>query len=285
MTKPTNEAKDEGAAAPRPVHFTETPEFIAAVAKASEAATSAAKAAMHAEMTPLIEALRQSKGEPAVADDSLSFARQMALAIAELTDADQGRKRTPPAELALRARARADMDAAIAKVRRKAEDYMATTGGKDPGADAPLYLAIGKSYLDEQLIIPFEVDPATKKPYPVSFVWMGVPNEAMRPVNEPAKEIYAFFRRSIGDEASEAPSPPGPGWITAGGLVIQGIHGMPVSMGQHRAAPDPESMLSGLYQRGPGEFDPRRDRINILGTAAEPARQTGGEGNAPRKGI
>lgn len=277
VKKPETEAE---AAAPA-LHFTQTPEFLAAVEAGSAATIAAAKASMLAEVAPLMAAMKHAQGAGAVDGDIMSNMRQLAMAIAEISDQDQGRKRTPPAELAARAKARAEMDAAILKHRGKGESYMAMTGTKDAGPDAPLYMAIGKSYLDEMLIQPFEVDPATKKPYPVTFVWFGVPNEAMRPANDAAKEVFGFFKRSIGDDPSDAPAPPGPGWISAGGLVIQGMHGTPIS----RRAPDPESYATDLHIRGPGQFDPRRDRINILGTVAEPARHIAADGQAPRKGI
>jgi hypothetical protein len=257
----------------RDVPVTDTPEFQEALARA--------KAELHAEFGPIIDAVKQSRGDPAIVGDDRSFAREMALAIAEIADGDQGRKRTPPAELAKRAAARAKMDAAISTARRAVADYKATTGEKhNPGPNAPLYLATGKSHLDETLISTFEVDPATKKPYPVSFNWLAAPNEAMRPLNEAAKEIYKYFMESIGGQ-SELVAPQAQAWISAGGLVIQGIHGTPVN----RQAPDPEQLASDFYIRGPGEFDPRRDRINVLGTIAEPARQMAMGAPEPRKGV
>lgn len=267
------------AAAPA-VHFTQTPEFIAAVAAASAETVAAAKASMLAEIAPLVNAIKQTQGAGAVDGDMMSNMRQLAMAIAEISDQDQGRKRTSPAEMAIRAKARADMDAAILKHRRLDERYKTTTGTTEPYPDAPLYMLLGKVYLGEQLFQPFEVDMATKKPYAVSIVWLGVPNEAMRPANDAAKEVYGFFKRSIGDEPSDAPAPPGAAWISAGGQVLQGMHGVPVTAQRDRPLPDPD-----LHIRGPGVFDPRRDRINILGTVAEPARHIAADGQAPRKGI
>ncbi len=275
------EAKPKVASPQRaPTPITQTPEFIEAIARA--------KADIHAEIAPLIDALRQSKGEGQVEGDQMSFARQMAMAIAEIADGDQGRKRTPPEELAKRARARAQMDEAIARARRKADEYRAATGqARDPGPDAPEYLALGKSYLDETLVEPFEVDAATKRPYPVKFVWFSAPNEAMAPLNETAHEIFTHFKVSIGEKGPLPLSPSGyqesekgQAWITAGGLVMMGMNGVPVSMQEHRGAPDPVALAANMFQRGPGQFDPRRDRINILGTVAEPARHV--STNEPR---
>ena len=275
--RPRKEAPPETvapAAEPARSPVTESPEFIEALARV--------KAEMHAEFEPLIAAFRQSRGEAAVEGDNMSFARQMAMAIAEIADQDVNKpKRVPPEEMAKRARARSQMDEAIAVARRKAEDYKTTTGQKrDPGPDAPLYLATGKSCLDDRLVEPFEVDLATKKPYPVTFIWMGAPNEAMRPVNEAAKEIFGFFTESIGGK-TEIVAAQAQSWISAGGLVIQGIHGTPVN----RVAPNPEELAGDLYQRGPGQFDPRRSELNILGTIAEPARHVSMGGSEPRKGI
>ncbi len=268
----------------KPLHFSETPEFKEAVAKASAEAAAAAKAEMHAEIAPLLDALKQSQGAPAVDNDQMSMFRQMAMAIAEISDQDQGRQRVPPAELATRARGRADMEAAMLKHQRIAEEYKATTGDELPSADAPTYLMIGKAYLGDELHNPFKVDEVTKKPYPVSVVWMGPPSDAMRPLNDAAKEIFGYFKISIGElmskEAKDAPVTPTQGWVSAGGAVILGMNGAPVSMRDKRALPSIET----AYERGPGVFDPRRDRINILGTVAEPARQTGAP-DAPRRGV
>jgi hypothetical protein len=261
-----------------PVPVTETPEFVEAVANA--------KAELHAEFSKVIDAVKRAAGEPAVEGDTMSMFRQMAQSFAEIVDQDQNRpKRIPAEELAKRAHARSQMSAAIASARRKAEDYKATTGEKDnPGPDAPLYLAIGKSHLSESLIEPFEIDLATKKPYPVTFYWLDVPNEAMKPINAAAKEIYDFFVTSIGGK-TEIVSPQAQSWIGSGGLVMAGMAGVPVSMQKHRMPENIEAFATDLYQRGPGEFDPRRNSINILGTNAEPARHVAAGGPEPRKGI
>lgn len=272
--------------------ITETQEFRDAVAAASAEAIARAKAEIHAEVEPLIAALRQSKGEGAVEGDIQSMFRQMAMSFAEIADQDQGRKRVPPEELAKRARARSQMEEAIIRARHKVEAYMAATGQTmDPGPDAPTYLATGKSYLGERIIQPFEVDEATKKPYPVRFTWTDAPNEAMAPLNEAAHEIFGFFKTSIGEKGPLPLSPSGykeyekgEAWVSAGGLVMMGLNGIPVSMQQHRKAPDPIELAGNLFQHGPGQFDPRRDRINILGTVAEPARHVAA-GEAPRKGV
>lgn len=60
------EAKPKVASPQRaPTPITQTPEFIEAIARA--------KADIHAEIAPLIDALRQSKGEGQVEGDQMSF--------------------------------------------------------------------------------------------------------------------------------------------------------------------------------------------------------------------
>jgi len=226
--------------------------------------------AVQAALKPVMEALAETKGQP-VAGDTNSILSGLALAIAEINDQDSGRpKRLSPAEMARRAHARAQMEESIAEERRKAAEYKKRTKqDKDPGPDAPHYLAVGKLFLAEQVIQPFEVDSATKKPHGVSFRWLGAPNEAMRPINDAAKRIYDLFIESIGGPGKSVVSATQP-WISAGGLVIDGIGGIPT----HRAAPDPLE-LAGDLTLGPGQYDPRRDNINVLGTVAPPARHTG----------
>jgi len=224
--------------------------------------------AVQAALKPVMDALAETKGQP-VAGDTNSILSNLALAIAEINDRDSGRpKRLSPAELARRAHARAQMEEAIAEAHHKALAYKKETKqDRDPGPDAPHYQAIGKLYLGE-LVQPFEVDSATKKPHGVSFRWIGVPNEAMRPLNDAAKRIYDLFIESIGGPGTSVVSATQP-WISAGGLVIDGIGGIPT----HRAAPDPVEL--GNLTLGPGQYDPRRDSINVLGTIAAPARHTG----------
>jgi len=255
------------------VPLTETPEFKEAVAQV--------RAQVHAEFTALTDAFKQARGEPAVDGDVQSMFRQMAMAIAEISDQDQGRKRIPPDELAKRAKARSLMDEAIARARRKVAEYRAETGDRKAfGPDAPNYLFVGKCYLGEELVEPFNVNPATKKPYPVIRTWVDVPNEAMRPVNDSAKEIFRYFTESIGGQ-TEVVVRQNQVWLSAGGNVVMGEHGVPV----RREAPDPLALADEFQNHlGPGQFDPRRDKINVLGTISEPARHVA-MGVEPRKGI
>ena len=154
----------------------ETPAFEAAVAAAVDARMDAFFA--------------QMKDRPAAPEgDAQSLFRQMALAIAEISDQGTNRKRVAPEVLAARAAAHERMVAAIMEAKRAHERE---------GAERPKYRAIGKMYLNERFIEPFVVDPATKRPKPVEFRWSGVPNEVMRPINGPAEKIYKHFLSSIG---------------------------------------------------------------------------------------
>lgn len=257
------------------VPVTETPEFIAALASV--------KAEMAAEFAKIIGAAKEATGQ-GQDGDGMAQMRELAMAIAEITDQNEGRpKRVPPAEMARRASARANMEKAIAAARSKAakfrKAYKDETGRDttDTGPDAPLYLALGKIYIGENLIEPFQVDAATKKPFPVTFKYLDTPNESMRPLNDAAKEIHGYFVESIGGQ-TEIVAPMHQAWISAGGLVVQGAHGIPVSMAEHRSPLPGELDLNVL---GPGQFDPRRDRLQVLGTIMEPARHVSTEPHGP----
>lgn len=258
------------------VPVTETPEFAAAV--------QAVKAEVTAEFGKLLAQVKESVGHPQ-ADDSMTQMRELALAIAEITDQNEGRpKRVSPAEMARRAGARAKMEALIAEEQAKAIAFRKARKeetGKDTNEvheGAPLYLALGKQFIGDTLHEPFAVDPVSKRPMPVTFNFLGIPNEPMRPMNDAAKAIFKEFMISIGG-STEIVAPRHQAWISAGGMVVSSAFGVPVSMATHRT-PDAEDV--GLDVFGPGQFDPRRDRIQVLGSIAEPARHVSTEPGGPR---
>lgn len=256
-TTPTETKQTGGAAAPvekaqppRPADFIGTPEFAEAVS-----------AAVSAQMAPVMEKLAAMNMSPVPGDEGAqSLFRQMALAIAEISDQGTNRKRVAPEVLAARAAAHDRMVKAILAAKGEHE--------RDPKVQRPLYRAIGKMYLNERFIEPFVMDPATKKAKSVEFYWSGVPNEVMRPVNPVAEEIFGHFLESIGSVARE--KSPTPVWVTAGGLVIKGEgpqRRSPMSEGRSPVFDDLEIV---------DEFnasDPTKQNINVLGTIAAPARQ------------
>lgn len=242
--------------------LTQSPEFVAAVAAATQAAVDKA-------MAPIMENLAKIGAAPAAPGgaeyDAKTLFSQMALAIAEISDQGTNRKRVAPEILAQRARSHALMIEAIIEAKRAHDEDR---------EERPLYRAIGKMYLNERFIEPFTLDPATKKPVPVELYWSGVPNEVMRPLNSAAERIYAHFRDSIGSvnkvqEQTET-------WISAGGLVIKGEGPARRSVGgmdeAGRPAPSLPSFDDDLSIAG-GQSDPTKPFINVLGSVAPSARQ------------
>jgi hypothetical protein len=236
---------------------TETPEFQAAVAKAVEETM--------AKFTAKLGAARAEAGTSDVpGDKDQDFVRQLAMAIAEISDQGTHRKRVAPEILARRAEAREKMGALIMEARANGEK--------------PEYRLINETYLNERFLKPFIVDQSTKRPVPQEIVWTGVPNERMRPLNDVAKGIFAAFMESIGGQTDLTPNADRrPLWVTAGGLVVKG------------SPPAKRFAVSGLGDPLPdhtGEAagfsddlsvktanDPTAEFVHVLGTVAAPARQ------------
>jgi hypothetical protein len=220
-----------------------------------EAAVSAAVEAKFAEMMKSL-APEQRPSLPAGDGDTQTLFRQMALAIAEISDQGTNRKRVAPDVLAARAAAHERMVAAILEAKRAHEEH---------GEERPKYSLTGKTYLNERFLEPWVLDPATKKSRQREIRWSGVPNEAMRPLNAAAREIYTHFLASIGSVAKEEAVKPV--WMTAGGLVIEG------EGPQRRQVSAPG--LGGFSEDldDLNASDPTKPFINVLGTVAAPARQ------------
>ena len=229
--------------------LTETSEFKIAV-----------KAAVDDAMGPILAALAQLKGQEqpqeATAPADTMF-RQLALAIAEISDQGTNRKRVAPEILAARARAHERMVDAILSAKRAHEQ---------DDAPRPLYRAIAKMYLNERFIEPWIMDPSTKRPKPVEFYWSGPPNPAMRPLNEPATEIFRHYSDSLGSLAVEKEVTAS--WVTAGGLVIKG-EGPASLKGRHSGQkPVFDDDLAVVDNN-----DPESPFISVLGTVQPPARR------------
>ena len=248
------------------IDVTQSPAFAAAV---DAKAAILAQAAVDKAMAPILERLAALPNAPA-ADLSgdvgaQSLFRQMALAIAEISDQGTNRKRVAPEILAQRARSHSFMIEAILEAKRAHEEE---------GVERPFYRAIGKMYLNERFIEPFTVDAATKKPVPIEFYWSGVPNEVMRPLNSAAEEIFRHFRDSIGsvDKVQEQTAM----WISAGGLVIKGEGPARRAVGSFdesgHPAPSLPSFEDDLSFTG-GQNDPTKPFVNVLGSVAPAARQ------------
>ena len=226
--------------------MTETAEFKAAVQAAVAAAL------------PDILAQIKASGSAAAEGSDEGFARGLAMAIAQLSDQGTGRKRVAPEVIAARDAARKRMVTLIAEARARGE--------------VPRYHLVNMVYLDEMKVQPVWIDPITKRQKPTEIEWPGVPNEAMRPINEVAKAIFAAFKESIGSTAPEDLVADLPKSMTANGLVVKtgGASVRPIAVNVDGESQKPHGQGLRLPQRHEGNAS--FEDIRVLGTVAPPAR-------------
>lgn len=127
----------------------------------------------------------------------------------------------------------------------------------------PVYRVLAKVFLAETLVDPQYQDPGTKEMKDQEINWNKVPNQAMDPLNDEAKEIFKQFLLSISSVPRDITKDPAP-WVMTAGQLLRG---------------KPGTMRAPTVGQG-DSFDPRRidaagkptrKTINILGTTAEPA--------------
>lgn len=248
-------------AAPSPgVPFTETPEFKAAVAAAVAVAVPEVAARAVAELA--------KHGAPVGAGidpDATGLMEKLALAIAEISDQGTKRKRVAPEILAARARAAEKAEALILECRTMIKQADETGDRAMKAAWSPEYKVIAKIYFNERFIEPWRRDQATKQAVPNEIVWTGMPNEALRPINDIAKRIFALFKESIGSSDKIASIDSRPVWLTARGLVVKGDAPARMQVAGNAGFAD------GLEVKLPN--DPTAPEVHVLGTIAPPARQ------------
>jgi hypothetical protein len=167
------------------VDIADTPEFKAAV----EAVKQEVLAAVARQVVA---------AAPAPAGDSLQITMEkLALTIGDLTNQNSGQKLVSPEVLADRRKADRDMreriERAVAEVESGDEDAM------------PRYRLVSKIQAPllngDELIEPMRRG-ADNLVVPTELNWPLPPNLAMLPLNGPAKEIFALFKESIGNQAS-----------------------------------------------------------------------------------
>lgn len=198
----------------------------------------------------LLAGIAQGAGASAGGDSGLM--ERLALAIAEISDQGTNRKRVAPEILAARAKAHERAVALVLEARKNGEQ--------------PEYRLVSKVYLNEQLIEPFQPGP-DRRPIPTVIVWTGMPNEAMRPLNEVAIAIYKEFKASIGS-SERVNGDTRPFSMTPGGLVVK------TSNVAHRREvgplpPDPFDQDLTVKTA----HDPTAPFVHVLGTIAPPAKQ------------
>lgn len=231
----------------------ETPEFRDALEQAKQELKA-----------DILGQLQQARGEvrphPMAGDGN--FAEALALAIAGLTNQGVGhRPVVAPEVISARNLARQRMQQLIIEAR--AEGRVAT------------YQLRNKVLLGNRVIEPMWIDAAhVTRPTEIDFG--GVPNEAMIPLNDTAKEIHAAFMASIGSVSKEVPDQVSEVLgITAGGVVVR--NGAVNAAASRRAVATPgagyEENADEVTVHHAGE--PGRTKpVNILGTIHAPARQT-----------
>lgn len=128
----------------------------------------------------------------------------------------------------------------------------------------PVYSLRDKVYLNERLVEPQYQDPHTKRMMWQEIEWPNVPNEAMVPVNDTAREIYAAFKRSIANTISNENRRSS--FVRMGSLVLRGMTSEPAQTG-HAQTHDPRIKLQ------PVDYDAP---LNVLGTVAKPASPVAG---------
>lgn len=213
--------------------------------------------------------------------DVKGLIRMMAMGIAEVGDQGSGRKRVPPAVLAERRGAKERMTASIEKFSSIVLAAQAREDRRVVELNYPHYRVVGKMYLGDRLLEPYTVDPVTKLPRSNAVFWLGAPNPNLVPLNAPAHEIHRHFCDWVGlthEGRKEKPL-----WISAGGLVIAGesapAHRLAIPEGGGGPAMQPEfgdALMGRREKKGFNSDDITKPRINVLGTIATPATQSGG---------
>lgn len=266
MTEPTETKKRPGrkSRAEQEAAMTQSPAFKAAV-----------QAALQDALVPLMAQLQAARANAGTEgnDGDRSLMRELALSLAELTNQGTGKVKVSPEVLMKREQARERMTNLI--IAARAEGKVAT------------YQLRNKIFLNERLIEPFWINSAHQS-QPTEIDFLGVPNDAMVPVNDVAKEIFQAFKDSVGTVHSVKgvenglPAEDRLG-ITRGGLVVRNSA---INAGIARATPEApvwDGKPMPAYEEGPG-YEPLRVHsdaakgkftdVNVLGSIAPPAQQT-----------
>lgn len=237
------------------IPLTETAEFKAALA--------AAKEAMRADlMGEVVAAVAKSKGPDG---DIKELVSQLVMGIATMTDSGDNRKKIAPAEIERRIAAHGRMVEVVERIQR-------TPNLK------PHYAVVAEMQLEEQLIQKY-VAAGEGKWKQAEIIWRGIPNSAMRPLNDIAKEIYGHYLESIGGTtANTAGIREQPTWVSYGGLQVVGSP--PQSLAHHGLATEPATPMelgasvSDMTSEITSVDDPMATKIPILGKTFAPAERT-----------
>lgn len=122
---------------------------------------------------------------------------QLGMKIADIADQNNGRigQRIDPEILRQRETARTELVETLETLQRSNADLRAR--GLEP--ELPFYRLKNVIQLNHSAIQPFYIDPATKSAKETEIGFDGIPNEAMIPINDLAKRVYAIYRTWIGN--------------------------------------------------------------------------------------
>lgn len=267
---PKAEENATAAAAPdaikaAPVSVTETPEFKAAL-EASQKALEARFADMAAEFGKSLQA-SAARADVPNGVDLTSILSTLALEIGKVSDQGTDRKRVAPEELAARAAAFERMGTLIQAAQAL------------PSKQWPRYKLIAKVNLNDRVIDPIRRG-ANNEYDQVQILHSGIPNVAMRPVDDSAKAIYREFVRYLGgSESANSVAPSSPVWMTMKGTVLTNASTASARQLGREFSPEP-IIVDGEVMPGSkvetveliNQSDPRATEFNVLGTIADSAK-------------
>lgn len=185
------------------------------------------------------------------------WSRQLAMAIAEMSDQGNNRKRVAPEEMAKRQDARVRLLDTLHDMYQRGVDLE--------------YQLKRKVVLDEQLIEPLWQHPTSKKQMHTTISWPGEPNDAMEPMNDNAKQVFDLWVESVGGIKPRNQRQR----LTPRGVVI--VEGSAPTTREVPQVGSGEATSVRITRREqPGEVVETR----ILGTIAAPARQSNGRAAA-----
>lgn len=277
---------------PEPFDVTKTPEFQAAL-------NDAVGKALIDHLGPLKEQIAAARQGEIVEGGQVdggteNMLQRLAHLIADVGDQGSGRPpRLPPEVMARRENSRRRMFEALDAMRARVK-ALREAGKKGEARKAvPRYRIMTKTCLNDVVYEPFKMDMASRQPVPVELGWTGPPNQAMRPINEAALEIFGHYRDWIGGVDTSIAKP---GFISPKGVVILigERYSPPVSaMQKNGFQPDFGDMQieerDGLDESdgkpffenevetgygAHGTVDPRAREVHVLGTLAAPAVQS-----------
>lgn len=246
--------------------LTSSPEFKAAL-----------ESALAEKLPAMLAAVAQANKE-AGAESPENFAKALALQMAKFTGQGVGKTYVDPDEIEKRA-------AATRKMKRLLADLRAA--GK-----RPVYRIIRQTQLPVGNLGPIVIEPLWRGPdriqHDTEIEWSFIPNLAMHPLDDEAKQVFALFETAIGAEKPEVAEPDGldspmamlapqlgPQALGPGGTVVRGAAASAIIRN------DPALREMGAGQRhGPmspyeaavirrGE-DPAVRHKQVLGTLTDP---------------